>query len=415
MEKKTIGRFIAALRKANGLTQRELAEKLNVSDKAVSRWERDESAPDLMLIPVIAEIFGVSSDELLRGERRSEDRPPAIYAQKTEKQREHLLQGTLSTYRIRSIISGGLAFCGLLAAMICNFGFNRAYVGFFGGCVFLLAATVCQAVFTVQAFSSIGRDFDGEDVDRCRRSIFDAAFLVFSCILVLLAACIPLLVFPGDNHFGLTAGSWLLYGAVFGLIALVICIFCCMFLKRSKWYKADKKSAALNSLRLSCAVFLAIVMLASAGIEFFATYDFRMYAEPVRFDNYEDFIAFMGQRLAWDSGESEGTAEEVVPGSAVYYDQFGNRISEREAHTRYIENIDGDVVCEYVQYNEQVVSISYTVSESCLPINVITQQAMRDASRVISVIHDCFIVIYILELGVAFAIYLRKKHRLQNA
>ena len=59
MEKKTIGSFIAALRKANGMTQKELAEKLNVSDKSVSRWERDDGAPDLSVIPVIAEIFGV--------------------------------------------------------------------------------------------------------------------------------------------------------------------------------------------------------------------------------------------------------------------------------------------------------------------------------------------------------------------
>ena len=40
MEKKTIGGFIAALRKANGMTQKDLAEQLNVSDKTVSRWER---------------------------------------------------------------------------------------------------------------------------------------------------------------------------------------------------------------------------------------------------------------------------------------------------------------------------------------------------------------------------------------
>ena len=39
MEKKTIGQFIAALRKASGMTQKQLSEKLNVSDKAVSRWE----------------------------------------------------------------------------------------------------------------------------------------------------------------------------------------------------------------------------------------------------------------------------------------------------------------------------------------------------------------------------------------
>ena len=46
MEKRTIGGLIAALRKANGMTQKELAERLHVSDKSVSRWERDESAPE---------------------------------------------------------------------------------------------------------------------------------------------------------------------------------------------------------------------------------------------------------------------------------------------------------------------------------------------------------------------------------
>lgn len=66
MERKTIGSFIAALRKANGMTQKELADRLLVSDKAVSRWERDECTPDISLIPVIAELFGVTSDELLK-------------------------------------------------------------------------------------------------------------------------------------------------------------------------------------------------------------------------------------------------------------------------------------------------------------------------------------------------------------
>lgn len=71
MEKKTIGGFISALRKANGMTQKELAEQLNVSDKTVSRWERDDGTPDLSVIPAIAEIFDVTCDELLRGERKA--------------------------------------------------------------------------------------------------------------------------------------------------------------------------------------------------------------------------------------------------------------------------------------------------------------------------------------------------------
>ncbi len=69
MEKKTIGKFISALRRAKGLTQRELGDMLYVSDKTVSRWENDECAPDLYLVPTIADIFGISADELLRGER----------------------------------------------------------------------------------------------------------------------------------------------------------------------------------------------------------------------------------------------------------------------------------------------------------------------------------------------------------
>lgn len=72
MAKNSIGQFIAALRKANGMTQQNVADRLNVSNKAVSRWERDECAPDLSVIPALAEMFGVTCDELLKGERNRE-------------------------------------------------------------------------------------------------------------------------------------------------------------------------------------------------------------------------------------------------------------------------------------------------------------------------------------------------------
>ena len=73
MEKKTTGQFLSVLRKAKRMTQKELAELLNVSDKAVSRWERDESMPDILLLPVLADIFDVTCDELLRGEKISKE------------------------------------------------------------------------------------------------------------------------------------------------------------------------------------------------------------------------------------------------------------------------------------------------------------------------------------------------------
>ncbi len=58
--------MIASLRKAKGMTQAELADRLNITDKAVSKWERGLSCPDIALLPKLAEIFGVSVDELMQ-------------------------------------------------------------------------------------------------------------------------------------------------------------------------------------------------------------------------------------------------------------------------------------------------------------------------------------------------------------
>ena len=64
-QKETLGKRIAALRKEKGLTQEQLAEKVGVSAQAVSKWENDVSCPDITLLPLLADLFDVSVDELL--------------------------------------------------------------------------------------------------------------------------------------------------------------------------------------------------------------------------------------------------------------------------------------------------------------------------------------------------------------
>ena len=59
-----LGENIAALRRAAGLTQELLADRLGVTSQAVSKWERQLSCPDVSLLPAMAEIFGVAIDEL---------------------------------------------------------------------------------------------------------------------------------------------------------------------------------------------------------------------------------------------------------------------------------------------------------------------------------------------------------------
>ena len=65
MMESTIGKRIAALRKERGLTQDELAEKLGLSPQAVSKWENDISCPDILLLPQLAQLLGVTTDQLL--------------------------------------------------------------------------------------------------------------------------------------------------------------------------------------------------------------------------------------------------------------------------------------------------------------------------------------------------------------
>jgi transcriptional regulator with XRE-family HTH domain len=73
--KRIIARNISALRQASRMTQLELAEKLNYSDKAISKWERGESIPDVLVLKSIADLFGVTLDDLLREDH---DQKPVV-------------------------------------------------------------------------------------------------------------------------------------------------------------------------------------------------------------------------------------------------------------------------------------------------------------------------------------------------
>ncbi len=64
--KKTLGEVIAETRKQRGMTQLDLAEKMGVTDKAVSKWERNLSCPDICSLPQLSEALGISVDELMQ-------------------------------------------------------------------------------------------------------------------------------------------------------------------------------------------------------------------------------------------------------------------------------------------------------------------------------------------------------------
>ena len=83
MDQIKVGRFIAECRKEKKLTQAQLAEKLCITDKAISKWERGITMPDSSIMLGLCEILGISVNELLRGEK--------INAEDDHKKTEELL------------------------------------------------------------------------------------------------------------------------------------------------------------------------------------------------------------------------------------------------------------------------------------------------------------------------------------
>ena len=69
----TLGKRIAALRKQKDLRQDDIAQLLDVSPQAVSKWENDQTCPDIGLLPKLAQILGVTTDELLSGKQELQE------------------------------------------------------------------------------------------------------------------------------------------------------------------------------------------------------------------------------------------------------------------------------------------------------------------------------------------------------
>ena len=72
MNQEKTGKFIANLRKEKNMTQQELAEKINVTDRAISHWENGRRLPDISLLKELGDVFNVTIDEIINGERITE-------------------------------------------------------------------------------------------------------------------------------------------------------------------------------------------------------------------------------------------------------------------------------------------------------------------------------------------------------
>lgn len=390
MDKKKMGQFMAQLRREKGMTQYELAERLGVSDKSVSRWERDEGTPDLSLIPELADIFGVTSDEILRGERASE--------RTFREEKESTASGNAERFKAMCAVALGGVFLALIAGMAVNFAFLRAYIGFFVGAAILLIAAVVQLIFTSMTISLPDLKNRAETV-RLTDRFFGFAAVILGFLISLLTA--------GDPYAGLRWWAFLTYGGIFAAILFVLWavigsyVFGNMLREEGEAYGKNlrlRRNTVYIMLGAMAFTFL-VHALATAG------WTPSSLAEGTKFEDKESFVAYMEQDIPYNYTSFDGKAEPVD--QAVYYNAAGEEISYEEAHTHTISQGDDSVT--FVWLNEEAATFSY--GSSLFPITVYTHDDFKSAEKKIERTNAIFAAAYILEVIAAASLYCVRRKR----
>lgn len=426
MEKKTIGKFISALRRANGMTQKELGEKLFVSDKTVSRWERDECTPELSLIPAIAEIFGITTDELLRGERNTQQ-AETTNAQKgrSDKQFKLMLHNKMVKFRNLSMISVGVALVGLIVGAVIDISFSQGVLGCGVASAFILASIICQLCF---ASSAMLRTEEEEDYDREIRQansrVTRTTAAVLMAILTVFALILPLGLFTAWGYTGLSFGGWMLVGGIFSVVSLVVMyIFYILWIRKVLVHRGliwEDEQAALDSagvrkllkrmLAIACAVLVVLsggfVLNGIAGPQFFAKgvtfYDmaeFKAYTLQAAIEERKSGLRDWGVAVAIEEG-AESVDGEVVDGTVYPYD--------------YILDEQGNVLAEYCM--GAVYRLSFDIDEekgAVEWVNVYTIADFRRSTEIYQNIQNALFGLMALDLvvcGLIYGIRLKKKY-----
>ena len=149
-----IGANIAAYRKRDGLTQASLAEKLNYSDKAVSKWERGESVPDVLTLMQLAELFGITVNELVCDPNALPENSDSKLEKAMTQVSEKALKRKANKNVIQALSSTLVWFIALSAFVILSsFDFLEAY-----SCLLFFVAIPANAIVLL-SLRSAWRDF----------------------------------------------------------------------------------------------------------------------------------------------------------------------------------------------------------------------------------------------------------------
>lgn len=177
MDSRKVGALIAELRKEKGLTQAELAEKLNISNRTVSKWENGDGYPDITILFDLANVLGVTVDELLKGETQIVDEEKEDFSfrftdnRKTIVKQTRLIQSKKKPVGV--IVSVYLLSCAILFALVNTLTVNgqpiyMAVKRFYDIIIILLIIFILFIIFNPYIVYLLNRlQYKGKEFESC--------------------------------------------------------------------------------------------------------------------------------------------------------------------------------------------------------------------------------------------------------
>ena len=289
--KQTIGEFLATLRKANGYTQQEIADKLGISNKTLSNWECDKSLPDVLLLPTLAEIYGVTVDEILAGERLAkEDMPLSL------KSERNIYKNKLARFSNQlwiligvSIVGGILGLCSVL-----GLGFVPLVVGL----VALLASVFALLVLwrSSEAIVDNESEFFGVYCILLRRKVSFYFYLASAvCFLISVIALFQLSwgTFLTTSKLSLAAKITIVFSGVLVSVALFLIGWFIYRKSLVKWGDEKFKQHTRQSGKYVKVVALVAIVPIILGVVLAVVFGDREFSRIITIyenDNVDEFI-----------------------------------------------------------------------------------------------------------------------------
>jgi len=350
MERRTIGAFLAVLRKANGMTQQQVADRLNVSNKTVSKWERDESLPDITLIPALAEMFHVTSDEILRGQRLEQgeqgEKEQEKQIEKTRLQAQAIMARTLARHLNGSIGAAAAMAVGLIALFTVSYAFYKPVLGFGIFMAAALTGLVAALISTNTARNALtGGEIIGEaDALAAEKKVLNRTKRLISMAAVMMIWAHPLVTFRSGVYIDsvVNFSTYLEMTPVLAALSVLVWLLAGMVCVRiwpelKAGYERTERKLKRLYIAAGCALALA-AMLAFAGM---VNASRAVVTEArqtiwVRFDDREAYR------------EYTELAEDCALGGAAWMDYCQENLAERGIPWKgEISDVDRDYLMEW--------------------------------------------------------------------